>query len=135
MIVPMLLSCAGAKGRVAVREYEPVSERWDHLQPVRGMIESRDFDAALRLYQELLLKPVGKRHADLVQFDLGLLHAHYANQKKDYKKSLSWFSRVIKEHPRSPLAEEARIWSDILTTMEKTNQVDIELEEKMKVLK
>jgi hypothetical protein len=49
-------------------------------------------------------------------------------------KSLACFNRLIREHPASPLREEAKIWVSLLETMEKTKQVDLDLEEKKKAL-
>ncbi len=108
--------------------------RWNHLQPVQTLVDSRDFDAAIREYNDML-SPAGKDPlADLVLFDLGLLYSHYANPKKDYKRSLLYFNRVIREYPRSSLIEEAKIWADLLETMEKAKWVDIELEERKNTL-
>jgi outer membrane protein assembly factor BamD (BamD/ComL family) len=118
-----------------VSEPQPVSDRWEHLQRVQTLIDNRDFEGAVREYQDVLSRPTEDQCADLALFDLGLLYAHYANPKKDYGKSLVFFTRMIKEHPRSPLVEEAKIWVNLLETMEKTKWVDIELEEKKKVLK
>jgi hypothetical protein len=67
-------------------------------------------------------------------FDLGLLYAHPDNPGRDYRKSLASFSRLLKEHARSPLAGEARIWADVLETLERAKQVDLELDERKKAL-
>jgi hypothetical protein len=67
-------------------------------------------------------------------FDAGLLYAHYNNPRKDYRKSLGCFTRLLREHPGSPLREEAGIWVGVLETMENSKQVDLELEQKKKAL-
>jgi hypothetical protein len=41
----------------------------------------------------------------------------------------------MEEFPESPRTEEARIWVGILETMEKTRQIDIEIEEKKRELR
>jgi hypothetical protein len=97
-------------------------------------IEKSDFEGAIRDYQRLLSSPGGNRYADLVLFDLGLLYAHPDNPGRDHRKSLASFSRLLKEHASSPLAGEARIWADVLQTLERSKQVDLELEEKKKAL-
>ncbi len=108
-----------------------------HLQRARESIDNGDFDAAMRLYQNDLARPAGdrERHADESLFNLGLLYAHYANPKKDYQKALGCFARLVKEFPRSPLAEEARIWTSVLESMEKSKRVDIEIEQMKKLTK
>jgi hypothetical protein len=66
--------------------------------------------------------------------NLGLISAHYANPKRDYKKSLIFFQRIEKEFPESPLVEEAKIWISVLQAFEKAKQVDLEIEQKKKGL-
>jgi len=75
--------------------------------------------------------PAGKE-ADVALFDLALLTVHYANPKKDYRSSLSLFNRLVKEHPQSPLVEEAKIWIGILESIEQARRIDIEIEERKK---
>lgn len=120
-----------------LRTVLPEQERPAHLQQVRERIDNGDFDAAVRLYQNDLARPAGdrERQADEALFNLGLLYAHYANPKKDYQKALGCFTRLVKEYPRSPLVEEARIWTSVLESMEKSKRVDIEIEEMKKLTK
>lgn len=106
------------------------ASRREHLLPVRMQIESRDFAAAAEQYEILLSSPDESGNRDLALFDLGLLHSHYANPRKDYQKSLLYFNRMIQEHPESPLVEQAKILVNLIETMQRTQRVDIELEEK-----
>ena len=109
-------------------------ERCLPAQHAQVRIEHGDFDGAVRVYQTALARPTREIPADTALFSLGLLYAHYANPKKDYKKSLAYFTRLAREHPRSPLAEEARTWSDLIEAMEKAKRVDIELEQKLRAM-
>ena len=120
-----------------LRTVLPEQERPAHLQQVRERIDNGDCDAAVRLYQNDLARPAGdrERQADEALFNLGLLYAHYANPKKDYQTALGCFTRLVKEYPRSPLVEEARIWTSVLESMEKSKRVDIEIEEMKKLTK
>ncbi len=127
----MLAGCA------QLRTAFPEQERPAHLQRVQERINNGDFDAAMRSYQNDLARPTGdgERQADEALFNLGLLYVHYANPKKDYQKALGYFTRVVKEYPRSPLVEEAKIWTSVLESMEKSKRVDIEIEEMKKLTK
>ena len=120
-----------------LRAVLPEQERSAHLQRVQKRIDNGDFDAAMRYYQNDLARPAGdgERQADEALFNLGLLYVHYANPKKDYQKALGCFARLVKEYPRSPLVEEAKIWSSVLESMEKSKRVDIEIEEMKKLTK
>ncbi len=120
----------GAASCAPFRSVFPEQDRCTPLQQVQTLIARGDFEAAVRKSQDALSN--GSPCADTALFDLGLLYAHYANPKKDYKKSLENFSRLVKEYPGSPLAEEAKIWVSVLETMEKTKRVDIELDEMKK---
>jgi len=119
------LACVRLRGPLHV-------ERWDHLEPVQARIEGKDFEGAVQVYQDMLAGPNADQCADLALFDLGLLYAHYGNPKKDYKKSLQSFTRLTRDHPASPLVDEARIWIDVLESMEKAQRVDVELDLKKK---
>lgn len=104
------------------------------LLDVREQIDRGDFDGAVREHQDALSRPGMERRAGELLFELGLLYAHNDNPKKDYRKSLGYFTRLVREYPRSVLVEEAKIWIDVLDAMEKAKRVDIQIEEMKKVL-
>jgi hypothetical protein len=83
---------------------------------------------------DILSRPSKTRQGDAALMNLGLISAHYANPKKDYKKALGFFMRVDKEFPGSPFVEEAKIWVSVLQAFEKSKQVDLDIEEKKKEL-
>jgi hypothetical protein len=101
-----------------------------HLTRLNSFISIGDFEGAMRYCQDILARSPKTPPGDEALMDMGLISAHYANPKKDYKKALVYFMRVDKEFPRSPLAEEAKIWTSVLLAFEKVKQVDIEIEEK-----
>ena len=53
-------------------------------------------------------------------FNMGLIYAHFGNPQKDYEKAFSFFDRLIKEFPQSPLYQEAKIWTGVLNSIEET---------------
>jgi outer membrane protein assembly factor BamD (BamD/ComL family) len=65
---------------------------------------------------------------------MGLIFAHYNNPKKDYKKSISYFERILRDYPHSPLTEQAKIWIAVLNMVEQSKRVDIQIEEMKKEL-
>ena len=104
------------------------------LLNVREQIDRGDFDGAVREYQDALARPGTEHRTSALLFELGLLHAHNDNPKKNYRKSLGCFTRLVREYPRSALAEEAKIWIDVLDSMEKSKRVDLQIEEMKKVM-
>jgi outer membrane protein assembly factor BamD (BamD/ComL family) len=104
------------------------------LQDVREQLDRGDFDGAAREYQDALSRPGTERRTGTLLFELGLLYAHNANPKKDYRRAQGYFARLVREYPRSALAEEARIWIYVLDAMEKAKRVDMQIEEMKKVM-
>lgn len=110
----------------------PDVSRHSHLAGVRRLVDVGDFDEALRRTQEIFDRDPHAPGADALLFDLALLNAHPGNSKKDNRKALSLLHRFMKDYTESPLAAEAKIWIGILESIEKSKQVDIEIEEKKK---
>jgi hypothetical protein len=110
----------------------PPGPGFPHLQRLQQFMDAGDFEGALKVGQEVLDRDPDAATSDAALFDLALISVHYGNPKKDYRRALVQFSRLVKEHPRSPLAEEARIWIGILEGIERAKQIDIEIEEKKK---
>jgi TolA-binding protein len=92
---------------------------------------SPDFEGAIAADQELLARS-GDRPPAAVLYRLGLLSAHYANPKKDYKKAAAYLQRLVDQCPDSLLVDEARIWLGVFDVIDRIQQVDREIEEKKK---
>lgn len=112
----------------------PERKACDHLESVSGFIGIGDFEGAMKQSQGILAGSTRTAPGDEALMVMGLISAHNANPKRDYKKAMGYFQRVEKEYPRSPLVEEAKIWISVLHAFEKAKQVDIEIEEKKKGL-
>jgi TolA-binding protein len=105
-----------------------------YLQLVQSLMRQGDFDGALKESQWTLAHSQKDPPGDDALFYMGLIYVHHGNPKKDYQKARSLFTRVIKEFPQSPRAEESNIWIGVLESIEKAKQVDIQIEEKKKEL-
>jgi outer membrane protein assembly factor BamD (BamD/ComL family) len=124
----MVAACAPFKQMFVERE------ECGHLKRVDSFISRGDFESAMKESQDILARSPKTPPGDEALMNMGLISAHYANPKRDYKKALGYFMRVEKDFPRSPLVEEAKIWVSVLHAFEKAKQVDIEIEEKKKEL-
>jgi hypothetical protein len=129
----VILVCAVACAPVAQPQPpQVVRMECNHLKRVSSLVSEGDFDAALRQSQDVLARfPKSTPGAEALM-NLGLLSAHYANPRKDYRKALGYFLRLEREFPQNPLAEEARIWAGVLQTFEQAKQVDLEIEQMKK---
>jgi outer membrane protein assembly factor BamD (BamD/ComL family) len=105
-----------------------------HLLYSRALLASGDYKGALNQIQGLLSLSPNDPYRDEALFQAGLIYAHHMNHEKDFNRSLGYFSELIKDHPRSPLVEQAKIWVGVLDVIEKSKQVDIEIEKKRKQL-
>jgi outer membrane protein assembly factor BamD (BamD/ComL family) len=137
MMLSLLVACAtSTSARVQAPDCPkcPECPLCGHLKPVESMISKGNFDGAMKESQEILARSPKAPPGDEALMSMGLISAHYANPKKDYKKASSYFMRMEREFPRSPLVEEAKIWVGVLQAFEKAKQVDLEIEEMKKGL-
>ena len=118
-------------------QMEKAQEKKEKTVPVaepRPIVDNKNFAEAVAKNQQILKESGRKKPADEALYNLGLIYAHADNPAKDYKKSQSYFETLTKQFPDSDLAEEARIWLGLFETIEKIQQIDIEIEQQKKQL-
>ena len=115
---------------------EERGEAREHLLRGQKLLAQGDYEGSLAENQKVLTLSARRPPEDEALFNTGLIYAHFDNPKKDYGKSLDYFKRMIKDYPKSPLSEPAKIWIGVLQEnerlnqiLEKSKQVDIEIEE------
>jgi hypothetical protein len=123
------LAACSTIGGLSIRD-----DAYSHLRRVEPLMVQHDFEGALREGQVVIDLVPASPPADEALFDMALVYAHPANPKKDYRRSIALFARVVREFPESPRVEEARIWIGVLETIEKSKQVDADIEELKKGL-
>ncbi len=106
----------------------------DYLHLAKKLLDLGDFEGSLMENQKVLSLFPNTPPGDRALFNMALVYAHYNNPDRNYKKSTAYFKRLTEEFPKSALHEQAKIWIEVLETMEKAKQVDIEIEEKRKEL-
>lgn len=112
----------------------PAHEERVPLGGVEDLISRGDFEGAMKECQKILSLSAEAAPGDEALMNMGLISAHYANPKKDYKKAMGYFMRVQKDFPQSRYAEEAKIWTGVLRSFEKAKQVDLDIQEKKRGL-
>jgi tetratricopeptide (TPR) repeat protein len=130
------------------KEIDKKIEEWEQAREPfllsQKLVAEGNYEGALKENQRILSLSGQNPPGDEALFNIGLIHAHPGNTKKDYGKSLTFFRRLIKEYPQSSCFEQAKIWAGILQdneklsrsieelsqVIEKSKQVDIEIEEK-----
>jgi len=134
-------SAAKAKPAVQKPEAWPASDlpalygkAGEHLAQGNRLLLAGDFKSSFAENEKALALSGAASPGDIALFNMGLIYAHQNNPEKDYKKSIAYFNRLLNEFPKSGLAEQAKIWIGVLDVIEKSKQVDIEIELKKKEL-
>ena len=103
----------------------------------QGLLARGDYEGALAENQRVLALSNRQPPGDEALFNIGLIYAHSGNPKKDFRKALDSFRKMMTDYPKSPLFEQARIWAGVLQenerlsqVIEKSRQVDMEIEER-----
>jgi TolA-binding protein len=120
----------------ASKPEESANQACELLLRSKKLLPRGDYAGSLKESQKVLSMPGKHSPKDQALFQMGLIYAHVDNPQRDLGKALDYFKRVIKDYPKSPLAEEARVWAGILQeneklsqVIEKSKQVDIAVEE------
>jgi outer membrane protein assembly factor BamD (BamD/ComL family) len=141
----ILISLAGC---ATLKEMEARRETHNYFVTAQKLLDQGDYEGALRENQKVLSLYNNVPPGDEALFNAGLIYAHYGYPKRDYQKSLDHFKRLAKVFPQSPFAGQAKLWIGILQenerlkreieelnkTINKSKQVDIQIDEKKKEL-
>jgi len=98
------------------------------------VVENQNFEEAVKKNLQILEKSGKNKPSDEALYNLGLIYAHVDNPAKDYNKSQIYFHVLVKQFPDSEYTEEARIWLGLYDTLEKIQQIDLEIEQQKKQL-
>jgi outer membrane protein assembly factor BamD (BamD/ComL family) len=111
-------------------------EGGQRLARSQKLLAQGNYEGAAGEGQRVLASTDLKSSKDEALFNLGLIYAHSGNPQRDIQKSLEYFRKLIKNYPKSPFVEQAKIWVGILEENEELNyviqklkQVDIDIEE------
>ena len=142
MILISLACCA------TLKEMEAKRETREYFITAQKLLDQGDYEGSLKENQKVLSVYDNVPPGDEALFNAGIIYAHYGYPKRDYQRSLDHFKRLVKVFPQSPFARQAKIWIGILQenerlkreieelnkTINKSKQVDIEIDEKKKEL-
>lgn len=141
----ILISFAGC---ATLKEMEAKRETRKCLITAQKLLNQGDYEGALKENQKVLSLYDNVPPGDEALFNAGLINANAGYPKRDYQKSVDYFKRLVKIFPDSPFAGQAKTWIGILQenerlkreieelnkTINKSKQVDIEIDEKKKEL-
>lgn len=121
----------GLTGCAALREIENERRARESLISAKELFGQRDYSGALKESQKSLSLSGHQPPAEAL-FNIGVVHVHFGHVKRDYKKSIDVFRRVLNEFPESHFAGQSAIWIEVLQANEKSRG---EVEELNKAVK
>lgn len=116
------------------KETSRLKEASERLAIAKKLLEQGKFDASMEQNETALSLYPKVPIADEAVYNMALIYAYYNNPKKDYRRSISFLERLVKEHHASPLVLQSKIWIGVLEVIEKSKDVDIKIEEMKKQL-
>ena len=93
------------------------SDRSDQFALAKVLFKEGNYEAAMKENQKLLSE--GKAPADMALYNMGLISACSLNPKKDYLKAIDTFKKLVSQYPHSSLAEESKVWIQLLEEHQK----------------
>jgi tetratricopeptide (TPR) repeat protein len=116
--------------------WEDYGEAREHMIRSQKFLAQGNYEGTISENKKILSLSDPRSPKDEALFNLGLIYAHFGNPQQDLEKSIEFFKTLVKNYPKSPLAEQAKIWVEILQEnaglnhlLKKLKQVDIEIEE------
>jgi len=133
-----------------------VQTQTDPFEKSKALFSQGQYEAAITENQKIIQDRRGS--PDVALFNMGMISAHPTNPKKNYTRALSSFRTLVKEYPQSSMVDPAKTWITVLEeqqkiadekriltkereallqekdklkyTIEKSRQVDIEIEKR-----
>lgn len=121
LISLLLFNCAMIKG-TATKGAQPPEEAQEYLQRGQKLLSQKNYGGAIIEYEKVLSLSSHKPPEDQALFNIALIYAHFGNPKRDYKKSIEFFLRMLNEYPESHLVEQAKIWIGLLRESMESNK-------------
>ncbi len=106
------------------RRVEHLTKDREDLRSLQGqrLLVQGDYEAALRENEKIISLSSSAPYRDLALFSMGMIYAHPGNSKRDYGKAVTFCQRLIKDYPKSPWVEEAKVLMGTLQENDKLNR-------------
>lgn len=104
----------------------------DRFERRDALLARGSYEEAFRENERILSE--GRQEHDVALFNMGVISAYSQNPKKDYPKALSFFRKVVKDHPGSPMTEQAKAWIQVLEEHQKIAEEKHKLAEDKRIL-
>ncbi len=113
-----LSQCAALDRSPLLQRLLPRGEARQHLAQAQRLLAQGDYEAALEENQKVLSLAANGPPGDEALYNMGLIYADPRNPKRDYAKSIAFFSRLSSEYAQSLWVEQAGVWAGVLRESE-----------------
>ena len=106
-----------------------------HLVKAQKFLDEGNYEESLNENQKALSLSANDSPGDEALLNIALIYADPANPQKDYTQSIMSLALLTKDYPRSPLADQAKVWTEILqenTKLTRTSQEVLQENTKLK---
>ncbi len=111
-------------GCALLKEMRDQDNARDTLVRGQKLLAQGDYEGALRENQRVLSLFEDRPPGDEALFNQGLLYSHVDNPKRDYRKAMDLFRKLVKDYPKSLLVEQSKVWIGVLQMNEKLTQAN-----------
>jgi len=125
MICLSIWSC-GSLERLQVEKAVSEHGARGHLAGGQKALAQHDYQASLQEFEAVLSLSGDKPPGDEALLNIGMVYGDPENPKRDYRKSIAAFQRLVQEYPQSNWAEPARIWMKSLEERERLRHTMLE---------
>jgi tetratricopeptide (TPR) repeat protein len=94
----------------------------DSMRNGQSLLARGDYDGSVKEYQRALRLARDRSPADVALFNLGLIYSDPQNPKRDDQKGIHSFAELVRAHPESPWAGQAKIWVAVLDEKERSKE-------------
>lgn len=128
----LVLSLAGCTTNWESLTRQESETRQGPSDRTEALLAQGNYEAAFKENQKIVAEGKGPR--DVALFNMGRISAHSSNPKKDYSRALRSFKTMVKVYPQSPLAEQARLWIQVLEEHQEVTEEKQKLAEERRAL-
>jgi outer membrane protein assembly factor BamD (BamD/ComL family) len=136
LVAGLLLAGCAAIGPGPGREKAPpADEARQQVDEAERLVAARQYVPAARLLENVARGTPDTAVHDRALYAMGRALVQPDNPARNYRQALAWFDRLLREHPQSPHAADARAWRTLLSAylartdeLERLKQVDLQLE-------
>ncbi|RMG73267.1 MAG: hypothetical protein D6710_03655 [Nitrospirae bacterium] len=133
----LLFGLAGCLPRVELKERAGMSmpEKDKEIKKEKAvewisMIRERDFATVLKRGREVLKDSSDESLRQEALYYMAIAELHPDNPSKNLQRASGYFKKLLNEYPESALAVQARAWLGLISIIEKSKRIDIEIEKK-----